>query len=252
MEHKSGYCYFKGENGPFTHEVSKRIITHNRVAEASKDNDLFSFETMTEGQKFYGEISFPDVKLRNTIFDLLVNNSVAKLGKARRRGYGRVKIYMPVKKDRTGTYRKSLGNVTSTKGIFSVYLFSDAIILDNALNYCSRIDKNALGSFLEINPEHLKIYPQGPEDRYKSFWKTGIVMGFNEKRRMPLPAEHTVSRGSVFTVLYKGNDDISGKLEALLEKGLGVRRNEGFGQVIINLKSHKPESGRGNQKNAGS
>ena len=56
----------------------------------------------------------------------------------------------------------------------------------------------------------------------------------------------------MFTVLYKGDDDISGKLEALLEKGLGVRRNEGFGQVIINLKGHNVEPEGGGEKDAGS
>ena len=238
MEHKGGYCYFKGSIGPFTHEVSRRIITHNRVAHASKDKELFSFETLTEGQEFYGEISFSEEHLRDTLCDLLKENPVVKLGKARQRGYGRVEIYRPVKKDKTCREPWRDG-VISGDGIFSLYLFSDAIVLNKALNYCSRIDKNVLGSVLDIDPGELEVYSYAEGDRYRSFWKTGILMGFNQKRQMPLPMECTISRGSVFTVHYKNGADISGKLETLMEKGIGIRRNEGFGQVIINLKTQK-------------
>lgn len=239
VEHKAGYTYFDREAGFCSHEVSKQIISHNRVAKASNDKDLFSFEAMAEGQKFYGEISFSDEHQREILFSLLADNPVAKLGKARRRGYGRIKIYRPVRQDETS--RRVLGNTSiAENGIFSVYLFSDAIVLDEALNYCSRLNRHSMAPSLGIKSDDLEVFPEESEEGYRSFWKSGILMGFNEKRRMPLSTEQTIMRGSVFTARYKGKDNIGSRLGNLIENGLGVRRNEGFGQVIINFGIHGP------------
>lgn len=240
VEHKTGYIYFDREAGPCSYEISKRIITHNRVAESSNDKGLFSFEAIAEGGNFYGEISFSDKAQRETLFNLLVDNPVARLGKARRRGYGRVEIDRPIKHD--DTVRKPFGNTSlSDDGVFSIYLSSDAVVLDSTLNYCSRLDSDILAPLLGIRPGELEVYPLEAGATYKSFWKNGILLGFNEKRRMPLPMERTILRGSVFTVRYKGNGNIGDRLEYLLEEGLGTRRNEGFGQVIINLRTHQQQ-----------
>lgn len=237
VEHKGGYAYLGSGGDLFSHEVCKRIISHNRVAESSSEKDLFSFEAISEGQEFYGEISFSDEKKRDDLFNILIKNPVGKLGKARRRGYGTVEFYRPVKKDTS--FREELGNISmAANGTFSIYLHSDAIVLDKALNYCSRLDEESVASLLGIKPDQCEVFSGGPGQKYRSFWKNGIVMGFNEKRRMPLPMEQSIVRGSVFTVQYKGTDNISASMRALMENGVGVRRNEGFGQVIINLLNH--------------
>lgn len=237
VEHKAGYGYFHDREGFCSHEVSRRIISHNRVAEVSDDKGLFSFEALTEGQEFYGEISFCDETKRDTLFNLLVENPAAKLGKARRRGYGGVEFFRPIRQD--ATLRRPLGNTSiAGDGTFSIYLYSDAVVLDRALNYRSCLDAQTLAPMLDVSPGELTVYPQELQEKHRSFWKNGILMGFNEKRRMPLPMEQTILRGSVFTVKYEGTKGIEDELKSLVENGIGVRRNEGFGQVIINLGIH--------------
>ncbi len=242
LEHKSGYCY--RENGTLcTHEVSKNIIAHNKVAESSDEKELFAFETLTEYQVFHGEISFSDEGLRDNFYKLLQKYQYVSIGKAKHRGYGRAKIFVS-KADKS--YRAELGSCELPEDrVFSIYLYSDAILVDNTLNYMSHITSDFLASCLEVKPEELEVFSfqTGSNGKYKSFWKNRIVMGFNQKRRMPLPFEMAISKGSVFTVRYKGEntETLVKKLTELVDNGIGLRRNEGFGQIVVNHWIHGKE-----------
>jgi len=243
LEHKTGYCY--RENGQLcTHEVGKSIIAHNKVGETPEDKELFAFETISEYQSFHGEISFSDKAQRDAIYNLLLKYENVTIGKARRRGYGRVKTSVS-KADKS--YREELSNCKVTEDdVFSIYLYSDAIIVDSTLNYTSCIDNSNLASCLEVESQDLEVYLSPPSidsATYKSFWKNRIVMGFNEKRRMPLPFEMAISKGSVFTVQYKGKDTtkLAEGISKLMEDGIGLRKNEGFGQVVVNHWIHGKE-----------
>ncbi len=238
LEHKRGYAYEHRDIGYCNVDVEKRIISHNKVSDEPDDKRLFSFETLAEGQRFYGEIAFSNEERRDTVFNLLAENRHLKFGKARNRGYGLVAFSSPHKK--SVSLRKELGGdiQISKKGIFLIYFFSDAILSDRTLNYCSCLNEEQLAFWMELeSAQGLKVYCE-PRNGYKSFWKNELFSGFNQKRGMPLPSETAISRGSVFTVSYSGDEDITAKLQTLEDAGLGLRRNEGFGQVVIGLRIH--------------
>ena len=56
-------------------------------------------------------------------------------------------------------------------------------------------------------------------------------------RKMPLPAETALAKGSVFTVRLL-DDSFVPDLDKLQQEGLGARKNEGFGQVVVNHSIH--------------
>lgn len=242
LEHKSGYTYY--DNGEYYNlYLNKEIISHNQVGEVKEEKRLFSFEAISRGQQFYGEIAFRNEGCRNLLIDLLAQNPNVRLGKARNRGYGLVEINDPTPEDQSfrSRWSRDLKN-----NIFSIYLFSNTILVDRGLRYCTYLDAGTLAYWLGLDdPDSLEVEEKMEDARLaalRSFYKTARVLGFNQHRKMPLPFEQAVLKGSVFTVRYKGGVDISAKLKNLQEEGIGLRRNEGFGQVVINHTIHDAET----------
>jgi len=246
MEHKTGYCYYDSREGEFfDYSVRKDIFSHNRVDEKDKDKSLFSFEAIQAGEQFYGEIAFREESNRNTIKYLL--QGTGKLGKARNRGYGLVEIHDVI--EREESFKKEwAGN--SINGTFSIFIFSNTILVDRGLRYVTFPDKETLAFRLGLTkPEDIEII-NSTSDTPFSFFKSCPVLGFNQTRRMPLPLEQAILRGSVFSVKYNGGEGIAGRLQDLQEEGMGLRRNEGLGQVIINHKIHSPDVFNGEEVEA--
>jgi len=238
LEHKSGFLYSRrGKDSFFNHDVSKQILTHNKVSDEEKKKRLFSFECITPGQQFYGEISFQTDSYRKLIKDLLAESGTLRLGKARNRGYGLVQIHDLIEKENS-VCSKWAGPVDDSDKEFFIYFYSDAIPVDKTLRYCSSLDSSTLAFWLELEPDEVHV-ANGIGDPKRSFYRQGRILGFNQTRKMPLPFEQTISAGSVFSCSYKGNHGIKAKLAELEENGIGLRRNEGFGRVIINHRIHQ-------------
>jgi CRISPR-associated protein Csx10 len=61
------------------------------------------------------------------------------------------------------------------------------------------------------------------------------VMGWNSLYRLPKADELAVVKGSVFLFGFKSaiDDDLVEKLFELQQSGVGLRRREGYGQLLI-------------------
>jgi CRISPR-associated protein Csx10 len=234
LEHKSGYiCYADGDYYNFS--PGKEIISHNQVGEDEEEKSLFSFEALPRNQQFYGEIAFRKPDHRNLLQAILKENPRGRLGKARNRGYGQVSIFDPNEKGQS--FRSEWSKNLDTNA-FSIYFFSNTILVDRGLRYLSGLDVETLAYWLGL--KDLECIEEDPAG--SSFYRSAPVLGFNQHRKMPLPFELAISRGSVFAFSYKGKGDIASKLEILQREGIGLRRNEGFGQVVINHKIHTKAS----------
>jgi CRISPR-associated protein Csx10 len=239
-DHKAGFCYLHPRFGYCDADVSRSIIPHNEFAENPKDKNVYFYEALAEGQLFYGEIAFSSQSHCELMDRLLRANPHARMGKAKYRGHGNVLFHTPIQRD------QSLLNDWKLKGwrgpgpCFSIYLFSDAILVDESLNYRTGLDEKDLARWLKLpNTEGFRVHIRlGQQSHLKSFFKTGTTMGFNQHRGMPLPMEVVVTRGSVFTATYEGDIDIRGALESLEREGIGLRRNEGYGRILIDHAIH--------------
>ena len=109
-----------------------------------------------------------------------------------------------------------------------VTLMSRAIIVDPFLRPTTELP-NITG--LSDRKESDDIDGAGDPIRWMA---TEMVTGWNAGQALPKPTDRALSRGSVFT--FEATDDGDGYLEELsgwFERGIGLRRSEGFGSVRV-------------------
>jgi CRISPR-associated protein Csx10 len=149
----------------------------------------------------------------------LLNGKSILLGKARTAGYGHAKVKTHAL---PGNWRES-GQELKATNTFTLTLLSPAIVRD----------ENGQTS-LEIAPAlTARLGTLTIDDCQR---QSEIVGGFNRQWGLPLPQVTAISAGSVFTITANVTAD---KLLELEETGIGERRAEGFGRVVINL--HLPD-----------
>ncbi len=101
---------------------------------------------------------------------------------------------------------------------FSIKLESDAILTDRFLRPASE---------LPILFENLEYVMKVTQAR--------TVRGWNAKWGIPKPDDLAVAMGSVYLYKYAGEDadKLNNFLQELQLRGVGVRRDEGFGKIAI-------------------
>ncbi len=181
-------------------------------------------------------------------FEELLNRKTFWIGRARRAGYGRAEF---VHIGTSDYWRESDAHNDAPRGIadgktLRFTCASDVLLRDQ--NGQATFDPRvALTRALKLDPDALALDPQ-------STWvETKTVGGFNRKWGMALPQTPAIAAGSVF--VYRTSQTISSDdLETVELRGIGERRNEGFGRVIANWprtedasfesQEYKPESAR--------
>jgi len=166
--------------------------------------------------------------------ELFSKTSTLFLGHGRTRGQGEVQLKLTDKvrgnifdgrEKWDAACRQFIQQATglqTTVFFFSIGLLSDAIVVDPYLRYMAEPDMQWPGV-----------------KRISSVMKKGVAIGWNQAHRLPKEDEITISRGSVFLYHYDGEfGQIKEKLDSLESEGIGLRRNEGFGQIIISDPFH--------------
>lgn len=206
-----------------TKRPSYQVAVHNarnrEMGRAVKDDDrsaLFRYHALAEGQNFIGRIVIEDA-LMEKIRPLL--NSTVLLGGSNTAGYGLTIIEeIP---DST-TRELSLPYIDIAAGEkFYVYLTSDAILRHPTTgqpgSHLQEVLEKALGCNLEVD---------------KRYGRIGWVGGFNTYWGLPLPQTWAMLKGTVW--LVSSNKPISTqKIEELEQAGIGDRRAEGFGCLLL-------------------
>jgi len=107
----------------------------------------------------------------------------------------------------------------SANSYFSIKLESHAILTDKFLRPMSEIEEFSSPEFAQI----LKIV------------KPQVIRGWQSAWNMPKPDDMGVAMGSVFLFQYKGDKPEYFKilLKELVVKGIGLRREEGFGRISV-------------------
>jgi CRISPR-associated protein Csx10 len=208
------------------------------VGASEVDQGLFSLESLSNGQRFHGEISCATERQRHLILQLLEASPTVRLGKSKKRGYGKSRFLYFSSVDDSFRAQLSMANALQNGKVFSIYLYSDTILMDRTLSHKTTLDKEQLAFWMGWqNGKGLEVYVT-PQGQWKSFYRAGMVLGFNQHRRMPLPMDVAISKGSVFTIEYRGSEDLEAGISKLKSEGLGLRRNEGFGMVVVNHNIH--------------
>jgi len=186
---------------------------------------------------------------------LEAEDHILRIGHARTRGYGRVRITIgeevpPASADYRGWSKAILSHSAPELSpdryvLFTLSLPTGAVLVDDLLRYT--LDPAGMVAWLPPLPP--------PDPTIRTFDTPGKefeggrlrcvtavahherLRGWNAAHGLPRQDEWAVTRGSVYAYLYEG--DASGqaalqeRLRDLEARGLGARRNEGFGRVVV-------------------
>ena len=192
-------------------------IAINSQTKSVEDGMLFNSEYLQCDEKLIGDIVLPeglvDENKEYTIY----------LGKMKSKGFGKAVITF-------GKYEKERANLKArieklqkqaNEKILTFDLQSDLILPFNTIYNVGEQFKALVGI------SELKF------EENKSYINTGKLGGYNIINNIRKVDELVITRGSVLTYEIDDFNSILPKLEEIEEKGLGLRKNKGFGRVKI-------------------
>ncbi len=246
----------------------------DRLTHTAAEGMLFSLPTMepeaspndTPALVGWVHAAEPASKALQDLLD--VCNGIVRIGHARTRGYGKVRLKLSDPRppeDAAGSpshpadpqarwqdfsrrILAQLGHDTldpETHFLFTLGLPSGAVLLDPLLRYT--LDPAGMVPWLPPLPSPdptltLEAHPAvelggGTLRCITAVAQHERVRGWNAAHGLPRQDEWAVIRGAVYAYIYQGDTqgraELFARLRALEQSGLGARRNEGFGRVVV-------------------
>jgi CRISPR-associated protein Csx10 len=211
---------------------------------------VFEYIPLEAGQYFAGEMICTDAnawQVLQAFVGLEAQGEGSKvvpirLGKGRQRGYGQVMLWL---KEIQGTPPLWIGRplegadgkpgrLANGERGFTLTLLTDAIVVDTWGRFATGFDPAWLAEVLsdeakKIAAEDVEIVGQ------RAYAATRLVDGFNSVQRLPRWRDVALAAGSTVRLRVNGltDEEMLSRLKAIEENGIGLRRNEGYGQVAI-------------------
>ncbi len=118
---------------------------------------------------------------------------------------------------------------------FTITCISPAIILDPFLRPLKYIPGESIKKELDGIIDSCELI--------RHFSSTEPVQGWNNAYRRPVEEDIAIAKGSAFYYRYKLStnkrvEDLIGALNCLRQRGIGIRRSEGFGEIRVNDRFH--------------
>lgn len=192
-------------------------IAINSQTKSVEDGMLFNSEYLQCDEKLIGDIILPEGLVDEN------KDYTIYLGKMKSKGFGKAVITF-------GKYEKERANLKArieklqkqaNEKILTFDLQSDLILPFNTISNVGEQFKTLVGI------SELKF------EESKSYINTGKLGGYNIINNIRKVDELVITRGSVLTYEIDDFNSILPQLEEIEEKGLGLRKNEGFGRVKI-------------------
>jgi CRISPR-associated protein Csx10 len=222
---------YHGRGAGLSSELHPRI---NPLTQRVETGDLYGYVALDSGQYFIGEIWCRDKGAWEALRDLTGvvrkdEDFELRLGKATRRGYGKARVWLgeaPTDLWRGGkTIQDRVADATEP---LTLLLLTDAILPDSWGRFRQTFDKKLLSEFIGVAIEQI--------EKIQVFCKSGYVDNFNNHLGLPRWRDIALKAGSTIGFKLKGIDlsSLHTKLSTLEAGGIGLRKNEGFGQVAFN------------------
>lgn len=202
---------------------------------------LYSRETLQPNMTFWGTATVPDECADG--FEAFVQaanaSGLLRLGNNRTRGFGSATLQVDriededvdslrqnirTFNDELRTQAKRYAIDTPHKLYLPLTLISDVILYDRLLRQRTKFDTSALA---DLGIERAELIYRNSNVRQ--------VMGWNSLWRVPKADDTAITMGSVFVfgLSQELNDDLLQVLLRMQRSGIGVRRREGFGQLLV-------------------
>lgn len=202
-------------------EVEKSSSIH--IRKGFKDNNkLFRYESIKKGQKFQGIISCKTEESLKLCKQVLQDGTFY-IGGSKGSGYGLCKV-KNIKTVQNNPEIQNIDDLIIEEGSQQLIIIaiSDMICRNEIGEYKTYIDEEYLKNVLGLEDVILK----------ESFVDTDYLTGFNNKWGYRIPNVLGIKSGSTFVYEIKGDIDREKVLE-LMNKGVGERKNEGFGRIVL-------------------
>ena len=199
-------------------KVDKVMNLH--INKRDEVNRLFSYEAIKKGQVFKGIIKVEKNEYENEIIELL-ENQILYVGGSKGSGYGKCRVTKVEVMEENPEYKQFVNCYDFDDEIYLVAL-SDIIYRNDIGQYSTYIDEEFIKNNLELDNVEFT----------GSSIETVDVTAFNNKWNCCMPQIRAIKAGSVFK--YKISGEV--KLELLkkfMDKGIGERRQDGFGRFVI-------------------
>jgi CRISPR-associated protein Csx10 len=214
-----------------TKRTSELHIRINEKSQRSAKGDLYGYSAMSSEQYFVGELTCSNEAIWKRLKEMTgIDEKVplkCRLGKARSRGYGLVTVWLERCDEQPQTWIQIPLNqrVSDKSQIVSITLLTDTIIPNSYSQQAIGFESDWLESALGLGNVKIK-------DAYA---RTRVVDSFNSKLGLPRWRDAALVAGSTAWVhLIAPPDDWMEQMKKLELNGIGLRRNEGFGQIAFN------------------
>lgn len=229
------FCNIKGKSVVLYSE-KRRINIHNfrnrkKGKGTKEEGEIFRYEAIDSEQNFKAIILCQNTDLLETLQELLPESSNIWFGGSQSAGYGKTKIENVEPLTDNWCEVEILSNQRVNNDQLIITLLSDTILRDDCgqtvanANLIQSAIQQTIGEILP-SPESVVIYASST-----------LIGGFNRKWGLPLPQAPALLAGSV--IVFKGITLSTDQIEQLEYYGIGERRNEGFGRVVVNWQEQK-------------
>ncbi len=223
------------------HKPRRMLEMHIRIDPVSgrvSTGDLYGYVALEPGQYFVGEITCTDAAVWQTLHamaGLQEGVNELKLGKAAQRGYGKVSVVFQSGEKPLFHLQDLDKRITSTEQV-TMLLLSDAIVPDPWGRFWRGFDPAWLKRELRL-PNNVGVSIDCNQDDEKlAFSAVRTVDSFNATLGLPRTRDIAIVAGSSVRLSFQNitKDDLITYLAKIESRGIGLRRDEGFGQVAFN------------------
>lgn len=212
------YCYPKAD---MLYYLSPSAGSDLNLDTKKDKENLFRSEYLQKNQTFQGFIALEDEKMQEPIQAVLGGKADKKvrIGNHRTAGYGMCRIRMQEERDYF-PYQMYGTQEDQTEGCYLLLLSDMAMRREDG--EIAGLDLEYLQSLMQV--QNLRIDASAASVKE--------VCGFNRTWNCRVPSVKMYEKGSVFRLSYQGTAKKEA-LDRIQEHGIGIRRNEGCGQVLF-------------------
>lgn len=199
-------------------EISIKINSQTKSVE---DGMLFNSEYLQCKEELIGDIVLPEGLVDEN------KDYTIYLGKMKSKGFGKAVIKFKKYNEEKSNLKARIEKIQkqANERILTFDLQSDLVLPFNTIYNVGEQFRSLIGNSKEISEMRFR--------ENKSFINTSKLGGYNIINNIRKVDELVITRGSVLTYEIDDFNKILPKLEEIEKKGLGLRKNEGFGRVKI-------------------
>lgn len=233
----TGYLPLRSKAEPIhLQRVNQMHVRIDPISQRAESGALFGIDALAPGQYFMGTLEFRDQIAWRAFCDLVGLEAeissqalTIRLGKASRRGYGKVTLWIEDVEEHPWRQLPLRERLPDLGAPFTLTCLTDTLMCDRWGRNLTTFDKQWLTCELGVQ---LRIF--------RTFCGTRTIDSYNAYFGLPRTRDVALRAGSAVGLQIEepldteGTERVYNRLETIERAGLGLRTTEGFGQIAFN------------------